>query len=263
MWLCVRVHVINHVRLFATPWIVTRQTPLSIECSKKEYWSGLPFCPPGDLLDPVIKVYLLCFLHWQAGSLPLSHLGSPSIWLTSWQFGARPPEPIKIIVLGLADYAFKNTREGMVWKDLMRLNLYLKLILSTDTDCNDLNTHTHTHTHTHQQTLGKGENLISRVSTLFDFLKHLLLHTPSEGQELDSSSVGFWLRASGGQWPGSRVVVIIRLNWGQRLHFFFFFLPHCAAWEILVPQPGNEPAAPALQGQGLYHWTAMKVSHLI
>ena len=67
------------VRLFATPWIVTRQTPLSIECSKKEYWSGLPFCPPGDLLDPVIKVYLLCFLHWQAGSLPLSHLGSPSI----------------------------------------------------------------------------------------------------------------------------------------------------------------------------------------
>lgn len=81
----------------------------------------------------------------------------------------------------------------MVRKDLMRLNLYLKLILSTDTDCNDLNTHTY------QQTLGKGENLISRVSTLFDFLKHLLPRTPSEGQEPDSSSVGFWLRVSGGQ----------------------------------------------------------------
>ena len=96
----------------------------------------------------------------------------------------------------------------MVRKDLMRLNLYLKLILSTDTDCSDLNTHTHTH----QPTLGKGENLISKVSTLFDFLKHLLPHPTSEGQEPDSSSVGFWLRVSGGQWPGSRVVVIIRLN---------------------------------------------------
>ena len=100
----------------------------------------------------------------------------------------------------------------MIRKDLMRLNLYLKLILSTDTDCSDLHTHTHTHTHTYQPTLGKGENLISRVSTSFDLLKHLLPHTTSEGQEPHSSSVGFWLRVSGGPWPRSRVVVIIRLN---------------------------------------------------
>ena len=34
---------------------------------RQEYWSGLPFPPPGDLPDPGIEPYLL---HWQAVSLP-------------------------------------------------------------------------------------------------------------------------------------------------------------------------------------------------
>ena len=43
------------VQLFATPRIVARQTPLSMEFSRQEYWSGLPFPPPGDLPDPGIE----------------------------------------------------------------------------------------------------------------------------------------------------------------------------------------------------------------
>ena len=43
------------VRLFATPWTVARQAPLSIEFSRQEYWSGLPFPSPGDLPDPGVK----------------------------------------------------------------------------------------------------------------------------------------------------------------------------------------------------------------
>ena len=43
------------VWLFATPWTVACQAPLFIELSRQEYWSGLPFPPPGDLLDPGIK----------------------------------------------------------------------------------------------------------------------------------------------------------------------------------------------------------------
>ena len=35
----------------ATPWMVNRQAPMS-EFSRQEYWSGLPFPPPGDLPDP-------------------------------------------------------------------------------------------------------------------------------------------------------------------------------------------------------------------
>ena len=39
----------------ATPWTVVRQAPLSMEFSRQEYWSGLPFPSPGDLPDPGIK----------------------------------------------------------------------------------------------------------------------------------------------------------------------------------------------------------------
>ena len=37
---CVCVWVLSHVWLFVTPWTVTHQTPLSVEFSRQEYWSG-------------------------------------------------------------------------------------------------------------------------------------------------------------------------------------------------------------------------------
>ena len=46
----VKVKSLNHVRLFATPWTVAYQTPLSMD--RQEYWSGLPFPSPGDLPNP-------------------------------------------------------------------------------------------------------------------------------------------------------------------------------------------------------------------
>ena len=39
----------------ATPWTVARQAPLSVGFPRQEYWSGLPFPPPGDLPDPGIE----------------------------------------------------------------------------------------------------------------------------------------------------------------------------------------------------------------
>ena len=39
----------------ATPWTIACQAPLSIEFSRQEYWSGLPFPTPGYLPDPGIK----------------------------------------------------------------------------------------------------------------------------------------------------------------------------------------------------------------
>ena len=38
-----------------TPWAAAFQAPLSIGFPRQEYWSGLPFPSPGDLLDPGIK----------------------------------------------------------------------------------------------------------------------------------------------------------------------------------------------------------------
>ena len=40
----------------AIPWTVAHQTPLSMEFSWQEYWSGLPFPSPGDLPDPGIQL---------------------------------------------------------------------------------------------------------------------------------------------------------------------------------------------------------------
>ena len=39
----------------AAPWMVALQTPLSMGFSRQEYWSGLPFPSPGDLLCPGIE----------------------------------------------------------------------------------------------------------------------------------------------------------------------------------------------------------------
>ena len=50
-----KVKSLSHVRLFATPWTVTYQVPLSMGFSRQENWSGLPFPSPGDLPDPGIK----------------------------------------------------------------------------------------------------------------------------------------------------------------------------------------------------------------
>ena len=66
---------------FVTPWTVACQTPLPMEFSRQQYWSGLPFPSPGDLSEPGIKPFSPA---WQAeGSLPLSHLGSR--WWRCWE----------------------------------------------------------------------------------------------------------------------------------------------------------------------------------
>ena len=46
------VQSLSRVRLFASPWTVVRQAPLSMGSSRQEHWSGLPFTSPGDLPDP-------------------------------------------------------------------------------------------------------------------------------------------------------------------------------------------------------------------
>ena len=47
--------VLSCIRIFAAPWTVAHQVPLSMEFSKQESWSGLPFPTPRDLLNSGIK----------------------------------------------------------------------------------------------------------------------------------------------------------------------------------------------------------------
>ena len=37
---------------FVAPWTAVYQTLLSVQFSRQEYWSGLPFPPLGELPDP-------------------------------------------------------------------------------------------------------------------------------------------------------------------------------------------------------------------
>ena len=72
-------------QLFATPWTVVSQTPLSMGVSRQKHWSGLPFPSPGDLPDPGIEPGSAAF---QADSL----LSEPPGKSKNFIFLSFPPE---------------------------------------------------------------------------------------------------------------------------------------------------------------------------
>ena len=74
----------SHVQLFAILWIIACQAPLSMGFSR-QYWSGLPFPPPGDCPSSGVELESPA-LH--ADSLPLSHPGKPNCRapLPNWTF---------------------------------------------------------------------------------------------------------------------------------------------------------------------------------
>ena len=55
VWITSKVKWLSRVRLFVTPWTVAHLAPPSMEFSRPEYWSGLPFPSPEDLPIPGIK----------------------------------------------------------------------------------------------------------------------------------------------------------------------------------------------------------------
>ena len=64
------------------PMDCSPQAPLSMEFSKQEYWSGLPFATLGIFPTQGLKTCLLHLLNWQAGSLPTAPPGKGS-WILS------------------------------------------------------------------------------------------------------------------------------------------------------------------------------------
>ena len=53
---CACAFVLSRVRLSGSPWIVARQAPLSMEFSRQEHCTQLPFPPPEHLLNPGIEL---------------------------------------------------------------------------------------------------------------------------------------------------------------------------------------------------------------
>ena len=71
----VKVKSLSCVRLFATPWTISYQAPLSMESSRQEFWSGLPFPSLGNLPDPGIEPGSPAL---QADTLPSEPPGKPT-----------------------------------------------------------------------------------------------------------------------------------------------------------------------------------------
>ena len=69
--------VLNRVQLFVIAWTVASQAPLSMGFSRQEYWSVLPFSPPGDYPNPGIESMSPVSPALADGFFMLSHMGSP------------------------------------------------------------------------------------------------------------------------------------------------------------------------------------------
>ena len=74
---CVPAKLIQLCQLCVTPWTVAHQAPLSMGFSRQEYWSGLQFPTPGGLPASRIEPKSPASPALQAGTLLLSHQGSP------------------------------------------------------------------------------------------------------------------------------------------------------------------------------------------
>ena len=94
------------VQLCATPGTAAPQGPLPMGFSRQEYWSGLPLSTPGD------RTPVSASPAWQAGSLPLSHLGNLLLpKFTKSNQGLRAKEP---------HFKFYVFTFGCAWSLLLR-----------------------------------------------------------------------------------------------------------------------------------------------
>ena len=85
-----KVLVIQSCLTLCNPMDCSPQAALSMEFSKQEYWSGLPFPPPWDLPNPRIKPRSPA---WQANSLPSEPPGEPKLLIFYWQKAVDVDKP--------------------------------------------------------------------------------------------------------------------------------------------------------------------------
>ena len=74
---------VAHVQLFATPWTVACQVPVSMGFPWQKYWSDLSFPSPEDIPDPRIK---LMFLALAGGFFTAEPPGKPDHFFSLFFF---------------------------------------------------------------------------------------------------------------------------------------------------------------------------------
>ena len=111
------------------PWTVAHKGPLSMGFSWQEYWSGLPFSPPGDLPDPGIEPLSPVAPASQADSSLLSHRGSPLFPIGNARLECclgvwKRSQSLISLSIGSDDYSFRHTvnlRKGAFWGFLVKV----------------------------------------------------------------------------------------------------------------------------------------------
>ena len=105
-WKC---WLLSCVRLFAAPWNVARQAPVSVGFSRQEYWSGLPFPSPEDLPDPGIEPESPAL---QADSLPSE---PPSSKMVTYLNLDLSPDILKFLLISNHLYYEENDPVRITW----------------------------------------------------------------------------------------------------------------------------------------------------
>ena len=106
----------SHVWLCETLWTVACQAPLSMGFSRQEYWSGLPFPPPGDFPNPGIESVSLMSpalagrffttgATWGAEDYTWVILITPGKCALSW---SQPLQELSVKVISLTPKALNN-----------------------------------------------------------------------------------------------------------------------------------------------------------
>ena len=117
-YFCAVLYSVSHVQLFDNTWTVAPQAPLCLGLFRQEYWSGLPFPPPGFFLTQGSNSHFLCLLHRRQILYPLSHQGSLFIW-------------VNILLYFISFILFEKLKTMGDWGNLKIIsNQYLSLAVS-------------------------------------------------------------------------------------------------------------------------------------
>ena len=113
--LCVcMLSLFSRAQLFEMLWTVARHAPLSMRFPRQEYWSGLPFPSPGNLLDPEIKTGSPTL---QADSLPCEPLGKHKLLYSPPSHGASSSTYLC--------YSYKSTSDLQCTKNYSKIFMYV------------------------------------------------------------------------------------------------------------------------------------------
>ena len=111
--------MLSYVQLSAAPWAVAHQAPLSMRFLRQEYWSGLPFPPPGDRPSPGIEPVSLASPALTGGFFTTESPGKPPKYSPTPGLGWENHIPLKnkrTVQNGRKDPETSCCKSSVVWK---------------------------------------------------------------------------------------------------------------------------------------------------